>query len=726
LLYHAWSLGDGTVLDDHWHQQGLREHGWSLSELMRTLAIEPAQGLHLWWQDQTVRWEYGRPLFILIMKVVYHVLGGDRPVALHALSIALHLASVWMVYLLAARVTRSTRWSLVAALLFAIYPHTIITVAWPSSQNIVIATSLMLAAILAYLRGTSLDITATSRPDDSQSAARNIAPARPGWMLIMFMCWIAALMTRENALMVPVILAAFDALAGGPRRLRARAGIYGLFLILGIAFIAWRLTAVTHPMPDVYVRRPDGDWPAYLAWSAAKLLHYVTCSIWPAALVVGPTGRIHPWTDAPGDSLLMLGIVVGVGCLYASLNRGRRGWWIWPLWILLAVLPVVPIIATPHSGYLGGVGFAIGAVLAAGRLQQADRSHIARLARAVPIVYLAVFAIFSFFHRLQWSGAIASERYTYAWIAADPPPPKTTDVFFINLPFVNIYAKPALDRQLGPSFHDVRLHALTFAPQPLKMASPCIVRQQDAHTLYIEIAEQPWFSRLLGRFVLEGFRRDGTFRVGQVIDADTFSARVDAIDDDGLRALTFTFNRPLCDPTACFYLSTPHCGAVRLRFPLPDVPPRETTDVATGDASLAALITRMEQGDARAGAQLLARLATQPAAVDPAIAARMRAMVAFVAGALGDPVQLLLKNSGHAHADWHRVLNWWQSRVDDDLLQRTWVRRCALSHYDDALAEINNARGWVSYVVRTDLYLTGPPFPGPFGARSASPDDAAN
>ena len=66
---------DGSILDDHWHQKGLREHGWSYAELMRTLEIEPADFQHLWWQDRVVRWDYGRPLFIAAMKLIVPSVG---------------------------------------------------------------------------------------------------------------------------------------------------------------------------------------------------------------------------------------------------------------------------------------------------------------------------------------------------------------------------------------------------------------------------------------------------------------------------------------------------------------------------------------------------------------------------------------------------------------------------------------------------------------------------
>ncbi|RMF84588.1 MAG: hypothetical protein D6744_02805, partial [Planctomycetota bacterium] len=203
LSVHVWSLWDGTVLDDYEHQRGLRENGWSYHELMRTLVIEPASWVHAWWQDQPVRWAYGRPLFILSMKVVYHVLGGDDPAALHLFSIVTHILSTWMIAWLAWRITAGRWWALLAGVLFAIYPHAVITVAWPSSQNIVTSTALLLAALICYWRAADLGFL-------SQPPREPIARLRVGSAVAMFAAWIAALLTRENALLLPVVLVALE------------------------------------------------------------------------------------------------------------------------------------------------------------------------------------------------------------------------------------------------------------------------------------------------------------------------------------------------------------------------------------------------------------------------------------------------------------------------------------------------------------------------------------
>ena len=99
--------------------------------------------------------------------------------------------------------------------------------------------------------------------------------------------------------MLPGLAVAFDFAYGGGRRFKARFGVYVLFALVGLAFIYWRLVHYYHPIPEIYFRKPDGD--GYALWALAKLMHYLTASIWLSPMTIGPTGRYHPFSEAPGD-----------------------------------------------------------------------------------------------------------------------------------------------------------------------------------------------------------------------------------------------------------------------------------------------------------------------------------------------------------------------------------------------------------------------------------------
>jgi len=723
LLVHGWSLGDGTVLDDYWHQKCLREYGWSFSELIHSAVIDTRDLFSAWWQQKPCRWTYPRPFFILTMKAVY-ALCGYEPVGLHALSLLLHYASAVMVWRLCLWLTGSRFWSVIGGLIFVVYPHNVVSVAWPSSQNVVIQNALMLAALLLYLRASGL-----RAPVEAALAAgpplHPSPPLRRGAFAGVLALWLLGLFTRENALMLPAILLALDGAFGGRRHAWARCGVYALFAAIAVAFLIYRGLAFEHSLPDVYMRRPADDYPEYGLWWIAKLLHYVCASIWLAPMVVGPTGRYNPWTEAPLDCLLMLAIVAAVLVGYSFAARHARGGWIWPAWILLAVLPVVPVIATPHSGYLCAAPFAIGAVLGPGArtLARRRRGRVRFWSGAAALLYLAGMSVMTLFNRWQWTGVIGAERYATEWTLVSPPTPQVTDVFYLNLPFVNVYNRIALLNRLGPWFERVRHHVLAFAPDPVMFEQRTVVEQLGAHSFALRIDGQAYFSRLMGRFLIQAFRRDGRFHAGDVVRGDKFDVRVVRADEQGVWELVFTFREPLASPQYCFYVTTPDCAAARLRFRAAPpfaaqlaepAPATSAGDVLADIGAVRRAGERLAAGDSTAAQALFATIAAGKEPLAAAAEPALRPVLEYVARATAAPVQdLVFERRRPAPDEWRRIHAWWRAYVDDRTLAEVWLPRQDFDRLIKMREEVPHARMWAGKVIRTDLYLTGPPFPGP-------------
>ncbi len=584
------------------------------------------------------------------------------------------------------------------------------------------------------------------------------------WTLVL---WVLALFSRENAVMLPAIMLAFDLAFCGKSHVWARRRVYLLVGAMAAAFLYWRLVVFHQPMPDVYFRRPDGD--GYLLWWVAKLLHYLCSSVWLSPMTVGPTGRINPFDEVPGDCLLMIGILAVMGAGYFLASRNARGFWIWPLWLLLAVLPVVPVLATPHSGYLGGVAFAVAMVLGPGL------GRGARWYRPVALWFLVATSAYIPIYRTLWQGMIAAERFTISEMTAEPPPDGVTDIFLLNLPFVNIYSQLCLTEAWGEAMSGVRCHVLTYAPELLRMEQPCTLRQHDANSFSVSVEGRPYFSGLLGRFLVEGLRRGGPFKTGDVFPGEQFDVRIVRTGESpgphstgqkpvshenrGVRELRFTFHEPLASDRYWFYLTTPQCGALRVTFAgagaratdslpgatggspasamadnppvapgestvaLPHPSPREGWDppqhrpatVEEPSVSLHNVLSagqRLSSGESAAAEVLFAAIDLDDSGLRRrawVVFARVAAPLARATGAaLGDyPAR------DEPPVDWRRVRDWWRRLVDDRLVDRVWVHRddfAAIRRTRDALFKV---RSIATSIIQTDLYLTGPPFPGP-------------
>lgn len=722
---HGLCLFDGVVLDDYWHQRGLRAYGWSFSDLLRTLNISPSDFLETWWQRKEVCWTYFRPFFIVCMKFVYGVVGGNRPVALHAFSLVLHAISGLLVWQLCRRVTRSEPWSLIGGLLFVAYPHSAISVAWPSSQNCVLQTTLLLASMLCYLRASSLPVGPWLERHEREGVVPKLSRGSLAWAMFF---WLLAIFTRENAVLLPAILASFEISYGSWRRLWARRNIYIVAGAIGVAFMAVREWMHVHPLPDVYCRRPDGDYLEYTGWLAAKFLHYICVSIIPAPMTIGPTGRYNPWATATGDCLLMLAIVVALGTMYVLVTRRARGWWIWPLWIGFSVLPVTAIVATPHSGYMCGVGFGIGMALAGSCLRSVRQPWLVRCAGGVIAGLILGMAFMMPVNRLQWIATYSAERYLPAWVMVSPPPREARDVFFINLPLVNIYCKPNLVARLGSWFEQSRVHVLTFAPQAAAMdrrtslyknventALRTVVEQVDDRSFTVAVTGQAYFSRLLGRFLLEAFRGKETFKAGEEFSAQAFDVKILEADDQGVWKLKFTFPRPLNDPGYCFYLTSVECGAAKLRFKGGSSrgPFSPVSDQVPDDLGLNEAAARLDGGHVDAAGPMFAAVLSKEAPIAGQASDSLRPVLQYIARATGSPVQFILDRSALSPEDWTRLNEWWRTRIDDRQFSELWLHR---HDFDDLVwlrSELDWDRYLASFVIRSDLYLSGPPYDNP-------------
>jgi tetratricopeptide (TPR) repeat protein len=167
---------------------------------------------------------YWRPATMLVL-FLGRVLGDGAPWGHHALSLAIHLGAVALVFALVRRLTHSVWIGAGAALLFGLHPVQVESVAWISAVNDPLAGALTLAALLSYLRW---------RDDGSRGAPW----AAGAWLL-------AGLLAKESALAFAPLALALDCgrtLRSGARRferlgaaLAPALAAFGVYYVLRVA-----------------------------------------------------------------------------------------------------------------------------------------------------------------------------------------------------------------------------------------------------------------------------------------------------------------------------------------------------------------------------------------------------------------------------------------------------------------------------------------------------------
>ena len=119
------------------------------------------------------------------------------------------------------------------------------------------------------------------------------------------------------------------------------------------------------------------------------------------------------------------------------------------MWILLSLLPVVPVFAAPHSAYMPAVGFAVAMIIGPALREEIRPTWIGRWSPKVAIWFLIATTTYMPIYHTFWSSVQTAEQLTIAQMVAAPPQSGTTDVFLINVPFLNIYTRLHLAEELS-------------------------------------------------------------------------------------------------------------------------------------------------------------------------------------------------------------------------------------------------------------------------------------
>lgn len=249
-------------------------------------------GAHLHWMFTTVSMGHYQPLTWLSLALD-HALEGLNPQAFHRTSVLLHALNAVLVYLVAVHLIAAAQRcspaepkvplrvaAAVAALLYAVHPLRVESVAWLAERRDVLSLFFLLLALLAYLRAFA--------PGAQRTRSY-------GWYVLSVVFLLCSLLSKAWGMSFFVIIAILDVypLRRLPERLRdwARADARTVWLQklpyialgVGAAVMAGyaqsagtRLTVLTLD-----------EWPvaARLAQASYGLMFYVWKTVWPTGLV---------------------------------------------------------------------------------------------------------------------------------------------------------------------------------------------------------------------------------------------------------------------------------------------------------------------------------------------------------------------------------------------------------------------------------------------------------
>ena len=260
------------------------------------------------------------------------------------------------------------------------------SVAWISSRGDVLALTLMLASLLLYLAGGV------------------------GRTAVSVICFFLALLSKESAIVLPVLLLVVDACRGGPVRVRLLG--YLPYVVAAVVYVVLRVVVLSGQ--EFGQRGGLGLGGGELVLTLPTMLaYYLRTALVPAGLTFEL--RIAPAFSAPGIAALGTALLLGLLLLARASRTRARPVKLSIAWFLVALLPVTVLQLVFPLKILVANRFAYPALVAIAILTAWLSSRRA----ALPLVLVALAA----FVPLTWARATVwrSDRDLWASVLATDP-----------------------------------------------------------------------------------------------------------------------------------------------------------------------------------------------------------------------------------------------------------------------------------------------------------------
>jgi protein O-mannosyl-transferase len=329
----------------------------------------PQYFTHSLWSHLGTPDNYYRPLFLVWMLLNFKLFGTD-PEGWHFAGLVLHAVVTWLVYRVAVRDLQDKLAAGFAAIIFALHPIHVESVAWVAGLNEPLYAAFFLSTLLCYFRW---------RAGNGQE-----------WLAASLACFACSMLAKETALVTPLMIFLYEwmrkpkegAKKEGAREewsLRMRASLSAImpYAVVVVVYLGARTFALRATEAALGNRASPAS---LLLTLPAVLWFYVKQLVYP-----GPMAEFYPLTfvSRPGAwnvLLPLLGLMAaGVGLwIWARTDQRVKiacGWLLIPL--LLPLLGIVRFrpddLVHDRYLYLPSVGFSMLAAIALRRIPAGDR-----------------------------------------------------------------------------------------------------------------------------------------------------------------------------------------------------------------------------------------------------------------------------------------------------------------------------------------------------------------
>ena len=342
-----------------------------------------------------------------------HALWGGGPAGFHATNLAIHLGVVILTFILARRLWDDDRAGVVAAGIFALHPINAEAVNYVTARSSSLMTLFVLAAVWAHDGASRRRDQRHDAGTDSDRRLPAVPTIRHGLRLALpYGLGLAALGTKEAAVVLPVLIIAWDRARGDGMETWGATLRRSLPWWLLVAVFLVARTWITGWDGATALKGDNATTAQALLFGIKIFLSSLGYWFWPTGLAVD-----HAWPITIGwweGAFLVAaaGVVMLATGLAARWDR-QVGWCVGWFWAGMAPLGALPFVSRltlyqDNRVYLSGVALAwLAGRFAAIALRRWERVRLTRPVFGVLVVGFVV------------SAALADVRRTAVWVNPD-------------------------------------------------------------------------------------------------------------------------------------------------------------------------------------------------------------------------------------------------------------------------------------------------------------------
>lgn len=329
--------------------------------------------------------DYYRPLQTLTYQFDYRIYK-FAPWGYHLTNIIVHILNALLVFFIFQNITKNPFVPLTGSLLFVCAPFHTEAVTYISGRSDLLLGLFILSAFLSYINGR---------------------------YIISLLFFVLGLLSREQAMIFPLILILYDLCF--KRYVRAKVKYYTLFLIFDILYIVLRLTIFNFTSRPLFFRKNffslEIDFFSRILTFLKSIIIYLKIMIIPINLHM--ERRMDAVKSISDPYVIAFLIILFIFVYLFTKYRGRRELVLFGLlWFFIMLLPqsslVFPLLLAEHFLYLPCIGI----FLISGILLESIWQQRRKFAFVILVSWTLFYSSLSIIQNFNWTNTLTFFRWT--------------------------------------------------------------------------------------------------------------------------------------------------------------------------------------------------------------------------------------------------------------------------------------------------------------------------